>query len=136
MSRRIARTYLMKELYAGEWNNPANLDDIQSLSMEEVNLNETDLEFIRKSFLSIQEHIEEIDHEIEGHLDQWSIHRIPKVDLAILRIAVNEILFSPEIPEGAIANEAVELAKEYSTSDSYRYINGVLGKMIRNKAND
>lgn len=74
-----------------------------------------------------------IDAAIERSSDNWKINRIAKVDLAILRLAVNEILFlhKDDIPVAATANEVVDLAKKYGSDSSGAFVNGVLGKIIR-----
>ena len=67
-----------------------------------------------------------IDQEIVKHLRGWTLERLSKVDLAILRLATYEILFEDEIPQNVSINEAVELSKRYSEDDSRKFINGVL----------
>ena len=71
-----------------------------------------------------------IDEVIKKISKTWSYSRISKVDLAILRVAINEIMFI-DIPESVAINEAVKISKEYSTEDSYKFINGVLGSFVR-----
>lgn len=72
---------------------------------------------------------EEIDRAIAAHADNWSIERIAKVELAILRLAVHELLRRRDIPPVVTINEAIELAKTYAGEDSHRFINGVLDRM-------
>ena len=69
---------------------------------------------------------DEIDDVIKGQLKGWSLSRISKISLAILRLAVYEILFDPTIPVSVSINEAVELAKEFGSNEDASYINGVL----------
>lgn len=71
---------------------------------------------------------EELDAEISEVAEHWTIDRMPPVDRAILRLALFELVGLPDVPEGASINEAVELAKCYSTSDSSRFVNGILGR--------
>ncbi len=74
-----------------------------------------------------------LDPVIQGYLKQdWTLSRLSPVDRAILRMAVCELLYEEEIPEGVSLNEAVELAKTFSTEESARFINGVLGSMVKN----
>jgi N utilization substance protein B len=73
----------------------------------------------------------ELDGIIEDYLQDWMIDRINKADLAILRMAVYELLFEPGIPAGAAVNEAVELAKRYGADESPAFVNGVLGSVYR-----
>ena len=74
----------------------------------------------------MEAHSAEIDAAISKSAKNWSMDRIAKVDLAILRLAVFELLFRGDIPPIVSINEAIDLAKTYSTSESKRFINGVL----------
>jgi len=69
----------------------------------------------------------EIDALIGRHAVEWSVARMPAVDRALLRMAVFELLARADVPTAVVVNEAVELAKQYSTEDSGRFVNGVLG---------
>ena len=71
----------------------------------------------------------EIDDVIGRHAVDWTVDRMPVIDRTVLRIAVFELLHRPEIPTGAIISEAVELAKAYSTEESGKFVNGVLGSV-------
>lgn len=72
-----------------------------------------------------------VDSLISKYSVDWDIRRMPKTDLAVLRLAAMEILFLDDIPDAVSANEAVELAKTYGTQDSPRFINAIVGKIIR-----
>ena len=74
--------------------------------------------------------MDEIDKIILSKLKNWSISRIAKIDLAILRLAIYEIKYVDSIPEKVSINEAVELAKMYGNNDSKSFVNGVLAKVI------
>ena len=71
-------------------------------------------------------HLEAIDTLIQNTSENWKIHRMPVVDLSILRCATYEILYLDDIDPATSINEAVEIAKSYSTPDSSKFINGVL----------
>lgn len=75
-----------------------------------------------------------IDPLIERFASGWTIDRMANADRNLLRLALYEILFRSEIPASVSINEAVELAKEYSTADSARFINGILGSVVRERA--
>ena len=77
--------------------------------------------------------IEKIDNVILNNLKNWTIDRIFKIDLAILRLAIYEILYIDNIPEKVSANEAVELAKTYGNNDSKSFVNGLIAKVIKGK---
>ncbi len=79
------------------------------------------------------EHSDEFDAIIAENSVGWRVERLPKVSLAILRLALCEMLYVESIPVKVSANEAVELAKKFGTKDDASFINGILGKVIREK---
>ena len=83
----------------------------------------------------IKSNEKEIDNMILSKLKNWTIERIFKIDLAILRLAVYEIMFFPDMPPKVAVNEAVELAKKYGNDASYNFVNGVLREIIKDKEN-
>lgn len=78
-------------------------------------------------------HVEEIDTIISKYSDKWKISRLPKVTLAILRLALCELDYFEDIPTAVTIDEAVELAKKYSSDEDAAYINGVLGAYVRQR---
>lgn len=86
-------------------------------------------EYCRELVMGTEHNAEAIDAEIEATSQHWSLMRMPYVDRNILRLAVYEILFEPEVPDSVAINEAVEMAKAYGTDDSPKFVNGVLGKI-------
>ena len=74
---------------------------------------------------------DDIDEQIATHSRDWKIERMPAIDRAILRMGVWEIAFNPEVPVAVAIDEAVELAKEYSTDDSGAFVHGVLARIAR-----
>jgi N utilization substance protein B len=75
-------------------------------------------------------HAKEVDNEIQKYANGWDISRLVKMDKDILRIAITELLFVKDAPLKVICDEAVELAKKYSTEDSSSFVNGILAKII------
>ena len=92
--------------------------------------------YIRKVVKGIADHGYELDRYIEKYAVGWKFERIPLVASAIMRVAMYEILYMPDIPNGAAINEAVEIAKKYESSDVVRFINGILGSFVRKEAGD
>ena len=88
-------------------------------------------EFARELVAGVDDRMPQIDQILEEHAEGWHVFRMPAVDRAILRVAVYELLDRPDVPRAAAINEAVEAAKELSTEDSGRFVNGVLGKIAR-----
>lgn len=85
--------------------------------------------YAREIVDGVIDHREEIDELISSYAVAWTLDRMPHIDRALLRLASWEILHNPEVPVAVAINEAVELAKEYSTDDSARFVNGVLGRI-------
>ncbi len=123
-----------------------NIDDANSLLLSYYDLlkQEEELELkydenfrplkINKDLIKVQyegllENLVDIDNIISENAVGWDLARIDKVDLAILRVAVYEIIFDDEVPNVVAINEAVEFAKEYSSEKAHKFINGVLAKV-------
>ena len=92
-------------------------------------------EFAKKIVNFVCEKESEIDEIIERNLRGWKMNRISRVSLSLLRLAVGELLIG-EAPDGVIANEAVELCKEYSGQEDASFVNGVLGEYIRGRKSE
>lgn len=81
---------------------------------------------LKERFQSVVAHIPEIDKMIEEKSKGWKISRIAKADLTVLRLAIFEMLYDEEVPNGVAINEAVDLSKKYGTDKSYSFVNGIL----------
>ncbi|HYF82842.1 MAG TPA: transcription antitermination factor NusB [Clostridia bacterium] len=141
MSRRLARESAIQFLFSTDFNRNENLDEMLKEFFEaekestddkpQEALNKNDIGFTEEIIRGTIENLERIDQLIQSNTTGWTKERIAKVDLAILRLALFEILFRGDIPGSVAINEAIELAKKYSTDESGGFINGVLGKIIR-----
>lgn len=78
----------------------------------------------------IEDHREELDALITDHARNWSIERMPILDVNILRIGLFELTYRPDVPTAVIIDEAVKLAKRFSTDDSGKFVNGMLSNML------
>jgi transcription antitermination protein NusB len=76
-----------------------------------------------------EEHHDEIDALLRKYSEHWALERMPVIDRALLRIGVYELAYLPEVPTAAVITEAVELAKQYSTKDSGRFVNALLSRI-------
>ncbi|MGR4009663.1 transcription antitermination factor NusB [Leucobacter sp. 1207-22] len=85
--------------------------------------------YAREIIDGVSDHRDQIDDLISTYAQGWTIERMPNVDRAVLRLAAWEILHNPEVPTAVAIDEAIELVKNYSTDDSSRFVNGVLGKI-------
>ena len=86
--------------------------------------------YSKELFAALSRHLVDIDKEIGEHSIKWKTDRMPAVDLAILRLALTEIHYMENIPVSVSINEAVNMAKKFSTEKSASFINGVLGKIV------
>ena len=105
--------------------------EVADLSLVDENVKAAAKKQAAETLAAVQDHHEEIDSLITDNLDNWTIDRIAKTDLAILRTALAEILYVENIPVKVSINEAVNLAKKYGDERSYAFINSVLGKISR-----
>ncbi|MBR0157109.1 MAG: transcription antitermination factor NusB [Clostridia bacterium] len=131
MSRKIAREVAMKLTYEKLFGCDDTYHQVLEQSGIEDEPSEADIAFAQDIVDGVQSNIGAIDEIIQSAAVDWTVDRMPKVDLSILRVAVYEIRFAKEVPPAVAANEAVELAKIYCDERSPRFINGVLGKVIR-----
>ena len=92
--------------------------------------------YIRRLVKGVYEHAAELDTYISKYAKGWSFSRIPLVASAIMRVAMYEILYMQDIPNGAAINEAVEIAKKYETPETVKFINGILGSFVRQEIPD
>ncbi|MEE1037689.1 MAG: transcription antitermination factor NusB [Eubacterium sp.] len=130
--RREARETLMQAVFQMDMQKDESSELLESL-IATKKLNDSQRTFIRSSFETIRRNLEAIDEAIEKNATNWTISRMPKTDLAVLRVAVSEILFQDSIPDAVAINEAVEISKIYCSDESRKFINGLLGKVAGSK---
>ena len=133
MDRKIARAHAMKLIY--EWEMGGDGGDETRINLLGVEPNENETDYMNRMVSGVISNAEELDKMISAHLRSWSIERITKVDLAILRLGAYELMLG-EVPAGVAINEAVELANQYSTDKAGSFINGVLGSLSRANAEE
>lgn len=90
-------------------------------------------DFTMELVRGVQEHLEELDEVISRYAEGWDLERMPRVDRNVLRMSLYELFFMEDIPPGVTIDEAVELAKSFSTEDSGKFVNGVLGRVNRDR---
>lgn len=135
MSRKIAREVAMKLLYERQFLGKEQKESIDMLE-QEFQLTDNDKMYVDDVLNGTKNHEDEIDEFISRYAKGWSIKRIAKVDLSILRLALYEIIYRDDIPPEVSINEAVELAKKYGNEKSGSFINGILGSFIRDRKKD
>ena len=128
MDRKTARARAMKLIY--EWEMGGDGGEDTRLELLEIQPGESESDFMNGLVEGVQQNTLRIDEALGQFLRGWSLERVTRVDLAILRLAAYELLFE-KTPEGVVINEAVELANRYSTDKAGAFINGVLGNLAR-----
>ncbi len=133
MSRREVREHIFKLLFRIEFNKNEDMPEQIQLffNEEEQPISEKDQAEITQKYEKIIEKLSLIDTMIDEKADKWSIKRMGKVDLTLLRLAVYEIEYDEDIPTGVAINEAVELAKKFGQNESPAFINGILAKFTK-----
>ncbi|MFW5648556.1 MAG: transcription antitermination factor NusB [Candidatus Alkaliphilus sp. MAG34] len=129
MSRRLARELCMKVLFEMHMNKDFDLGKIK-YHLEDENFSGKQDDYICAVLGKAIDNMAEIDKIIEDYSEGWKLNRIANVDLAILRLALSEILYMKDIPYGVSIDEAIEIAKIYSSGETPSFINGILGGYV------
>ena len=129
MTRHEAREQAFAVVFEKSFNEGASFQEIidgaQECELVKIN------GFAGSLLNIVEENLEKIDKTIEESLVNWSLQRLPKVSLAVLRLAVAEILFNEDVPASVSVNEAVEIAKTFGSEEDASYINGVLSTIVK-----
>ncbi len=135
MKRTETREQAFRLIYSSQIQKDMDEEQI-NIFIEENNLGEEEAEYIKNIFYGIKENKEEIEKLISSNLkEKWSMDRISKIDLSILKLAIFELVYSKLQYKVAI-NEAVELAKKYGEDSSKSFVNGVLASIVKEKKLD
>jgi N utilization substance protein B len=133
MKRRRAREYALQLLFqldiTGDRLSDELLDEFWEGNKEDSEVRDFADSIVRGTI----GHLDTIDSLIRDATEHWELERMPVIDRNILRAATYELLYRPDIPPSVAINEAIELAKKYSTEDSYRFINGVLDRIQQSR---
>ena len=127
MTRRESREAAMTLLYERACSSDVTAEEMYNRSLYLRGIEEND--YIRTVYFGVWENIDMIDGRISACAIEWSLDRMAKVTLAILRLAAYELYYMPTMPKGVTINEAVELAKQFDEAQSPSFINGILSKM-------
>ncbi len=130
MSRKRARIGAMQALFSMDVNDDFSTDKLD-IFMENHEFQGDEVDYIKRTVPDILDKLDLVDETIEKNLKGWTMARLAKVDRQILRIAVYEFLYKDDIPEEVSINEAVEIARLYSSDEAPKFINGILGTIYR-----
>lgn len=129
MTRRNLRIQIFKLLFRVEFNSPEDMPEQVRLFFDaDESADPEAQEEIQKKYEAIVDKIDELDQMINEKATGWITTRMGKVDLAILRLALFEILYDDKVPTSVAINEAVEIAKKFGQDESPSFINGILAK--------
>jgi len=129
--RRKSREIALQFLYQLEQNGASDPGPYEAEFWERRPVDEEAREFASSLVHGVKRKQAEIDERIISSTEHWDLDRMAVVDRNILRLAVYELLFEPEVPGKVAINEAIEIAKKFGTSESSRFINGVLDRIHR-----
>lgn len=129
MSRKISREQAFKILFAIDIGENT-IDQASEIVVTEP-LEEEQKNFILREVEGVLKHQDTLDKIINKYSSEWDVNRLPATDRSILRLSLYEILFCEDIPISVSINEAVEMAKKYCDSKSYKFINGLLGSAVK-----
>lgn len=129
MSRPKSREAAIKIVYQNGFleSDLQKVLDTYYMACEEGELKNLEKEFIKDIVFGVNEHMSELDALINEFSKEWTLDRMSRVDIAVLRVAIYEMLYRPDIHPSVSINEAVEFAKKYSYEDAGSFVNGILG---------
>lgn len=138
-NRRISREMALKVLFQVDLVH-CNVEEAISYTLQTediIHQNDPDtmISFTIELVKGVLSNLAEVDTLIKKHASHWSLERMANIDRNILRVAIYEMIFIESIPKSVSINEAVELAKKYSTESSFGFVNGVLGRIEKKKSN-
>ena len=129
VQRRDGRVAALQFLYAWSINEPKNLTEDLRVFFEQCELPREHYSFGEELIHGVIGHREAIDAQIKTLAHNWEFDRIAKIDLAILRLAMFEMIYRKDIPPVVSINEAIDLSKQFSNADAKRFINGILDRL-------
>ncbi|MDG0789775.1 transcription antitermination factor NusB [Cohnella ginsengisoli] len=142
MKRRLAREIAVQSLYQMEMNGVSAQEAVDAVMEEAKGDNEMETEvaelaavdgFTRELVLGVKSNQDALDAQLAGYLTGWQVDRLSRVDRQILRLAAYEMNHREDVPAKVAVNEAIELAKHFGTDESGKFVNGVLGRLIRER---
>ena len=128
ITRRAARECAVQILYGYDFNKEENNEEFFTFTAEEAELESN--EFARNLYFGTLEHLAEIDAKIEEPPRGWSLSRISRISLAVMRLCAYELMFT-DVPAPVAINEAIEIDKKFDKDDAPSFINGVLNSIAK-----
>ncbi len=140
-NRHLGRIIVLQTLYEYDFRRECGDDDLKLTDVLKRNIARykdtvEDKDFIKTLVKGIDEEAEKLDKRLQPIAPEWPIDQIARIDRAVLRLAAYELLHSTDTPPKVIINEAVELAKAFGGDNSSKFINGVLGTLLKEESGD
>lgn len=132
MSRSELREHIFRMLFCQQFNKDSDMKEQKELYFE-LNgaASDKDRSYVFDKYQAVLDKKDELDKVLNQYSEGWSTNRMNKVDLSILRLAAYEIQYDDDIPAAVAINEAVELAKKYSSDEGPSFVNGILAKLVK-----
>ena len=127
--RRRARQFAVQAVYQWQLTDASVGEIIDQFSVDQ-DLSKTDVPYFKELLAGVINRSETLDEKLAPYLSR-KLKDVDKVDIAILRIAMYELTYRDDVPPKVVLNEAIELAKDFATDESYKFVNGVLDKALR-----
>ncbi len=136
MKRETRREQIFKLIFRADFNEPGEMAEQTELFFESGDqvFSEQDRKYIGDKASRIMDRLPQIDEALAVSMKDWKLYRVGKVELAVLRLALYEILYDDTIPTEVAINEAVELADRFGQEGAGTFVNGVLGRFVRGAA--
>jgi N utilization substance protein B len=128
--RRKAREVVLQALYEAEFSDRPWTEILDGLAQDRESTPRT-VEYASELLEKVHASVADLDQTIRSSLNNWALDRISLIDKNILRMALAEILFFPDVPSRVIINEAIEIAHKYSSREAGKFVNGILDRFAR-----
>ena len=137
-NRHLGRIISLQTLYEQDFRRSAGDKnfDLEGVLRRNINRYEAtvdDTEFIERLVSGVAAHEKDLDATLQPVAPEWPIDQIARMDRVVLRMGLYELMYMPKVPPKVVINEAVELAKAFGSENSSKFINGVLGTILRNR---
>jgi len=127
--RRRARQFAVQAIYQWQITQSGVTQIIEQFSVDQ-DMSKTDVPYFKESLMGVVQNVESLDEKLSPYLSR-KIEDVDMVDIAVLRLAMFELTHRTDVPHKVVLNEAIELAKDFATDESYKFVNGVLDKALR-----
>lgn len=127
--RRRARQFAVQAVYQWQITQTGVTQIIEQFSVDQ-DMSKTDVPYFKELLIGVVKNVESLDDKLSPYLSR-KIGDVDMVDIAVLRIAMFELTYRTDVPHKVVLNEAIELAKDFATDESYKFVNGVLDKALR-----